>query len=181
MQGVNTFVDAIKVQTWVQGKFNIEENLPTATTRWGEAHIVVTDLDKNEVYYDSATGVNMLGGLNVGKYMITVTVGETEDYMALSDFLIFEVFEKPGLPWWAILLIVIGSLGVVAAVLYILHEKGILQMLTGKAIIAMRTKATVDATIAAVRANKIAEAAKRSLAEAEAREKAEAENADDNQ
>ncbi len=181
LQGVNTFVDAIKVQTWVQGKFNIEENLPTATTRWGEAHIVVTDLDKNEVYYDSATGVNMLGGLNVGKYMITVTVGETEDYMALSDFLIFEVFEKPGLPWWAILLIVIGSLGVVAAVLYILHEKGILQMLTGKAIIAMRTKATVDATIAAVRANKIAEAAKRSLAEAEAREKAEAENADDNQ
>ncbi len=178
LQGVNTFVDALKVQTWVQGKFNAEENLPTATSRWGEAHIVVTDLDKNEVYYDSATGVNVLGDLAVGKYMITVTVGETEDYMALSDFLIFEVFEKPGLPWWAILLIVIGSLGVVAAVLYILHEKGILQMLTGKAIIAMRTKATVDATIAAVRANKIAEAAKRSLAEAEAREKAEAEKAD---
>ena len=77
------------------------------------------------------------------------------------------MFDKDGLPWWAVVLIVAGALGVVAAVFFILHQKGVLQMLTGRFVIAMRARATVDATIAAVRANKVAAEAKKSVAKAE--------------
>ena len=60
----------------------------------------------------------------------------------------------------------------------ILHQKGILQMLTGKVIVSMRTRANVDATLAAIRAAKVAREAQESVAAAKAREAEEAAKAD---
>ena len=48
-----------------------------------------------------------------------------------------------------------------------------LQLLTGRIVVAMRTKATVDATIAAIRANKVAENARKTVALAEEQDKLE--------
>ncbi|MDE6060729.1 MAG: hypothetical protein K2G31_04600, partial [Clostridia bacterium] len=177
LQNTNSWNESIRLQSWVEGKFNIDENLPKADPRWGEAVYEITDLD-GKVYYNSATGLNNLAKAKVGNYKLTVKVSSSANYLELTDSLVFEIFEKPGLPWWAILLIVIGVLAIVAGVLYLLHEKGVLQMLTGKAIIAMRTKATIDATIAAVRANKLAEASKKSIAAAEERDRIEQEQAE---
>lgn len=177
LQNVNSWNESIRLQSWVEGKFNVNENLPTADPRWGEAVYEITDLN-GKVYYNSATGLNNLAKAKVGNYKLTVKVIGNANYQEITDSLVFEIFEKPGLPWWAILLIVVGSLGIVAGVLYVLHEKGVLQMLTGKAIIAMRTKATIDATIAAVRANKLAEASKKSIAAAEERDRLEQEQAE---
>ena len=50
-------------------------------------------------------------------------------------------------------------------------------MLTGKVIVAMRTRANVDATLAAIRANKMARDAEISIAAAKAREAQEASTA----
>ena len=75
------------------------------------------------------------------------------------------------------MIIVLVALGIVALVFAILHQKGVLQMLTGKVILAMRTRANVDATIAAVRAAKVARDAEASIAAAKAREAEEANNA----
>ena len=102
------------------------------------------------------------------------TVAATDDFSGVERTFTFNVFAQ-GLPWWAIVIIVVGALGITALVFFILHQKGVLQMLTEKVIVAMRTKMTVDATIAAVRANKVAEAAKRSVAAAEEEERRKAE------
>lgn len=112
----------------------------------------------------------------MGDYELKAYVVGTDNYYEIAGDGVFNfsVFAKPGLPWWAILLIVVGSLGIVAVVFFILHQKGILQMLTGKVVIAMRARATIDATIAAVRANKVAAQAKVTVAQARAKDAAEA-------
>lgn len=196
MKNTNSWESSLKLESWVEGKFSTKINLPSATPRFAEFALddegnpildenenkvldikyVVTDLNGKE-YYNSETGLNKLAGLKVGDYRLIATIKGCDNYDEFTDSILFKVFAKPGLQWWAILLIVIGALAIAAAVLYILHEKGVLQMITGKAIIAMRTRATLDATIAAVRANKIAEAAKRSVAAAEERDRLEQEKA----
>ena len=160
-RGENYWEKAPSVVTWVQGKYNAEENPINAVSHFaGDLRIVVTAADSGDVVYDSKEGIDRLKTAKVGVYELKATVAGTDDFSELTDTFTFRVFEKAGLPWWAILLIVVGVVGVIALVFFILHQKGVLQLLTGKVIVAMRTKATVDATIAAVRANKLNEDAK---------------------
>lgn len=134
---------------------------------------------------DASSGVdlsdiNLLKGLKAGRYYLSAEVKETANYTGLKTTVLFDVVPN-NLPVWAVILIVVGSLGVVAVVFVILHQKGILQMLTGKVILSMRTRANVDATLAAIRAAKVARDAEASIAAAKAREAeeiAKAENPD---
>lgn len=170
-KGNNSWDENPSIETWIKGKYDPEVNVVAGKSHFGVANIVITDENGN-VVYDSKREINKLGEIGVGMYILTASVAETADYYGLSETIVFNVFPN-GLPWWAVVIIVVGSLGIVAMVFGILHEKGVLQMLTGKVIIAMRTKANVDATIAAVRANRKAREAAESIAEAKAREEAE--------
>lgn len=174
-KGVNTWDagEAPTIQTWIKGKYNPDVNIINAKAKFGETQIVVRNVQTNQVVY--ATDIhgnvitNELASAKVGKYLLTATVARTNNYDALTQTIEFEVFRN-GLPTWAVVLIVVGALGIVALIFGILHQKGVLQMLTGKVIIAMRTRANVDATIAAVRANRVAREAEASIAAAKARE-----------
>lgn len=177
----NEWVVSLGITTWIEGKFGSLEEFPIVVDpKFGTAKIKIVDSNNAEkVYYEGENGTDelkeILAKLEVGNYILTASVEASVDYYALAaDPIVFRVFEKPGLPWWAVLLIVIGSLGVAALILWILHEKGVLQMLTGRIVIAMRTRMTVDATIAAVRANKRAEEARKSVAKAELQDRLEA-------
>lgn len=161
------------IATWITGSYNEDENEITAKSHFGKTKIVVTDEAGNEIY-NSETGVNLFATAEVGIYLITATVDETANYSGLSYTATFRVFEKVGLPWWVTLVVVIAVLLVVGIVLFILSKKGVLQVLSGKMVVAIRAKASADATIAAVKANKAAEEAKAALALAEARERIEA-------
>ncbi len=160
------------VSFWVEGDYDKTENAVLGAARYGTTVIVITDSDDN-IIYDSSKGINKLDGAAAGVYRLSATVEASVNYDALTFSTFVHVFEKPGLPWWAILLIVVGVLMIVALVLLILYKKGVFRLLTGKLVLAIRTKATVDATIAAVRASKVAAASEASRAQAEAREKAE--------
>lgn len=176
-KAANSWTTTPSVKAWVKGAYSESDNAVTATAAFGEVrYVIYLAGDEENVIYDSVNGINNLGGANVGTYVLSAFVSDgSANYTDLSPFMVtFEIFAPEGLPWWAILIIVAGALGVAALVLFILHEKGILQMLTGKVVIAMRTRATIDATIAAIRANKVAERAKISVAEAEARDAEEA-------
>lgn len=168
----NYWETAPSVPTWVTGRYTEEENAVTFKAHYGEhAKIVISAAgDEEDVYFDSENGINRLKEAKAGVYELRVTVAGTNDYDAANYMGSFRVHAEEGLAWWAILLIVVGVLLAVAIVFYILHEKGVLQLLTGKVLLKMRTRATIDATIAAVRANKVAENAKRTVAAARARE-----------
>lgn len=177
VQAANAWAATPSIKAWVKGSYNETDNAITAEALFGEIrYVIYLAGDEENIIYDSANGINNLGKANIGTYVLSAYVSDgSVNYTDLSPYMVtFEIFAPEGLPWWAILIIVVGVLGAAALVLYILHEKGILQMLTGKVVIAMRTRATIDATIAAVRANKVAELAKISIAEAEARDAEEA-------
>ncbi len=159
------------VAFWVEGSYDHTDNAVIGSARFGSVTIVITDSDNN-VVYNSADGTNKLESLGAGTYLLSATVAATENYDELRFSMFVNVFEKPGLPWWGIMLIVIGALAVVAIVLLILGKKGVFTLLTGKLMISIRTKATIDATIAAVRASKVAAESKASVAAAEANDKA---------
>ena len=131
--------------------------------------------DNTKVIYDDKNSIDELASAPVGNYILTVEIADDVkgNFKGISDFLQFRIFEKPGLPWWVTVIIVAGALGAAALVMYILHQKGVLQLLTGRIVVAMRTKATVDATIAAIRANKVAENARKTVALAEEQDKLE--------
>ena len=180
----NYFTTTLGITTWTHGKYDkielAEGEFPLVVgARFGSVVITLTSTQNpDEVLYEGANGTEELGailkGLKAGSYIVTAKVAGTDDFNDLSDFIIFQVFEKDGLPWWAVLIIVVGVLGLVALVLFILHQKGTLQLLFGKVVIAMRAKATVDATIAAVRASKVAAESRKSVAKAEALDRIEA-------
>lgn len=177
----NAWTKKLSISTWISGKYSAEENLIEAQARFGEAHFRIVNVeDENDVIYDDKAGINELADASVGNYILTVEIADdvNGNFKGISDFLQFRIFEKPGMPWWGTVLIVVGALGVAALVLYILHQKGVLQLLTGKIVVAMRTKATVDATIAAIRANRVAENAKKTVALAEEQDKLEQQNKD---
>lgn len=159
--------------SWIVGKYDPDANKLVINAEHGKVNIIVTDMDGKE-YYNSVNGTNKLAECEVGKYMVKAWVDPSADYAKLDErtFMI-EVFEKAGLPWWAVLLIVLGSLAVVALVILILWKKGVIQILTEKAVVAMRNRANVDATIASVRAAKRMEEGKQSVAEAKRRERIE--------
>lgn len=172
----NYWDEAPAVSSWIVGGYDNTENNITAKPHFGGTvnYVIVLAGDGENVIYDSANGIDRLAEAGAGVYELRASVAGTDDYADLVYSLTFRIFEKAGLAWWAILLIVAGSLCLVALVFFILHQKGVLQIITGKVVLAMRTRATVDATIAAVRANKVAEDAKKSVADAEAAEAAEA-------
>ena len=153
------------ISSWTEGAYQVEENQIIANSHFSDdVHIVITLAgQEDKIIYDSKNGIDELAKAKCGFYELKAYVNGTESYDELRYTITFQIFEKPGMPWWGVLLIVLGALALVALVFFILHQSGVLQILSGKFIIAMRTKATVDATIAAVRANKIAEESKRSI------------------
>lgn len=153
------------ISSWTEGAYQVEENQIIANSHFSDdVHIVITLAgQEDKIIYDSKNGIDELAKAKCGFYELKAFVNGTESYDELRYTITFQIFEKPGMPWWGVLLIVLGALALVALVFFILHQSGVLQILSGKFIIAMRTKATVDATIAAVRANKIAEESKRSI------------------
>lgn len=176
LKAINRWVTTPTLASWTAGSYNPDENKVVGeTTLGGEFKIIINVAgDLENVVYDSEKGIDNLSGAGAGLYRVSVVVAETDDFSEISHTFNIRVFERPGLPWWAIVLIVLGSFGVAALVIYILQRKGVLQILTGRIVFAMRTKATVDATIAAIRANKKAEEAKLSLARARAEDAREA-------
>lgn len=162
----NYWDEAPTLESWIVGRYDPELNIISARPHYGtDLRYVITKADdENEILFDSSNGINELAKAKVGLYVLKVSVAGSEDFEGIEGYtFLFNVFEQAGMPWWGTLLIVLGVVAVLAIVMYILHQKGILQLLTGKMIIAIRTRVTVDATIAAVKAQKIAEQSRRSL------------------
>lgn len=176
-KAVNTWKITPGITTWIEGQFNAMDNLPYAEAVEGNdtAIYVITDVNGN-VVYDSANGISNLAKAPAGIYNLTVTipVDVNGNYSELTTItpITFSIYPKAGLPWWAVLALVVGALLVAALMLFILAKLGVFQVLTRKLTVAIRTKATVDATIAAVRANKVAAEARKSVAAAKARDRA---------
>lgn len=144
-----------RIESWVTGEYNGDKNVPIAHAVFGDVRVVITD-KKGKVVYDSLNGTNNLAKLDADTYYLTATVEASENYYELSYSRQFTVFEKFGLPWWAVLLIALGTLAVAALIMLILHKTGVLQLFTEKMVVALRARADTDATIAAVRAGKYA-------------------------
>lgn len=168
----NDWVLVPDVVRWVEGEYDPDENHIVGESLFGSVVFEITDAD-GKVVYDSANGVNLLGSLEAGYYNFTATVEGSDNYNMLPFSKFIRVLEKQGLPWWGTLCITLGALALVAVVILILWKKGVFRLLTDKIVLSIRTKATVDATIAAVRANKVAAASKISVEQAEARDRAE--------
>ncbi|MCH5154602.1 MAG: leucine-rich repeat domain-containing protein [Clostridiales bacterium] len=166
--------DDLVLPGWIVGQYNAKDNPIVVKAAHGKVNIKITDIN-GKVYYDSEKGINKLNDCKVGKYLLTAWVNETDDFAELAPrTFTIEVFEKVGLPWWATLIIVIAALGIAALIIFILWKKGVFEILTEKLMVAIRTRADIDATIAAVRAAKREDEAKRSVKAAEAKERAEA-------
>ena len=164
-RGVNSWNAAPTISSWTEGKFKAE-NLPFAQAMFGNDSLVLVVKDSNgKQVYNSESGLNILKSAKAGVYTLTATVAGTSDYTSLDFSATFVVFEKPGLPWWVTLLIVLGVLLVVALVIFILWKTGVFSILTENVMVKLRTQATVDATIAAIRANKRNEEAKQRVEE----------------
>ncbi len=163
--------DDLKLPSWIVGKYDKKENAIIVNAVYGDVNITVTDINGKE-YYNSTTGLNKLNDCEVGKYLVKAWVDETEDYDALVErTFTIEVLNKEGLPWWATLCIALGAGLLVVLIFLILWKKGVFQFITDKIVVSIRTKASVDATIASVRAAKLMEEGKRSVADAKRRER----------
>ncbi|MDE6029753.1 MAG: hypothetical protein K2F90_05505 [Clostridiales bacterium] len=160
------------IVVWTEGQYK-SVNIPTAKALYGNAHIVIKDEAGKDVY-NTATGVNRLSTAKAGSYTLTATVMGTNDYNGLTYSTMFVVHEKAGIPVWVTVLIVLGALLVVALVILILIKVGVIRLLTDKMMVNIRTQASVDATVAAIRANQKNEEAKQIVAEVKQQEAAEA-------
>lgn len=158
------------IVVWTEGQFK-SINMPVAKPLYGITNIVIKDSDGKDVY-NNVTGVNKLSAAKAGTYTLTATVMGSNDYDGLVYSTVFSVHEKPGIPVWATVLIVLGSLLLVALIIFILIKTGVLRILTAKLMVNIRTQAAVDATVAAVRANKKNEEAKQYVAEFKQKEEA---------
>ena len=159
--------------SWIVGRYDPEVNLIVVNAAHGTVNIIITDIDGNE-YYNSVTGLDNLNELKVGKYLLKAWVEESDDYAELAErTFTIEVFKKVGLPWWATLAITVGALGIAALIIFILWKTGVFQIVTEKIVVALRTRASVEATIASVRAAKRMEEGKKSVAEAKRKERLE--------
>lgn len=175
---------------WTAGKLETTEGLFNAEAEFGGTPILMIyklgengakDIliysNKPEHAVTEFGDINVLKSLKAGRYYLSAEVKGTENYTGLKSTVLFDVVPN-NLPVWAVILIVAGSLGIVAVVFAILHQKGVLQLLTGKVILAMRTRANVDATLAAIRAAKVARESEASVAAAKARDAEEAAKAE---
>ena len=165
--------DDLILPNWVEGRYD-KGNPITIKAEHGTVNFKIVDIDENE-YYNTADAnadlVSVLNSLDVGKYLLVAWVDGDANYYGLLDrTFTIQIFEKPGLPWWAVLLIVAGSLGLAALILFILWKKGVFQLLTRRIFVAIRTSASVEATIASIRAAKMMEEGRKSVEEAKQRE-----------
>ena len=169
----NTWEVSPSVTGWVQGEYTgFSDNIKVAPT-FGNAHIKIVG-DDGKVYYDSENGIDSLADAKAGRYTLTAEVEGTSDYSALDIYtVVFQIFETPGLPWWAILLIVVGALGIAALIIFILWKNGVFQIVTEKFVVAIRTRASVEATMASIRAAKMMEEGRQSIEDAKRRERIE--------
>lgn len=170
---------------WTTGKLDNTDGLMNAESVFGTPILMIYKVGekgaKDTLIYSNLENhantefgdINVLKKLKAGRYYLSAEVKGTDDYTGLKSTVLFDVAPN-NLPIWATILIVAGSLGIVAVVFAVLHQKGILQMLTGKVLLSMRTRANVDATLAAIRAAKVAREAEASIAAAKAREAEEA-------
>lgn len=162
--------DDLKLPSWIVGKYDKKENAIVVNAIYGNVNIIISDINGKE-YYNSTTGLNKLNDCEVGKYLLKAWVEESENFYGIERTFTIEVLEKIGLPWWATLLITVGALLLAALIIFILWKKGVFQILTEKIVVAIRTRASVDATIASVRAAKRMEEGKQSVADAKRRER----------
>ena len=165
---------------WIKGRYSEEENPINIKALYGNVNFKIVNFETNDVYFDSTVNsademVSMLNNIEVGKYMLIAWVDGDANFSGL-DFYTFtiEVFKRPGLPWWGTLLAVIGALAIAALIIFILWKKGVFRVITDKILIAIRTRVSVEATIASVRAAKMAEEGKKSVADAKRKERLEA-------
>ena len=166
----------LELPSWIVGQWNEEDNPIIVSAAHGDVNIKITDIDGNEyyIYENGEVKLNDLNKCKVGKYLLTAWVEESPEFAELAPrTFTIEVFAKPGLPWWATLIAVVGALGVAALIIFILWKKGVFQILTEKIVVALRTRASVEATIASVRAAKRMEEGKKSVADAKRRERLE--------
>ena len=161
------------VNMWTEGEYTEEGGHVLASAAFGVAHILIVD-DNGTVYFDSDNDINKLNKAKAGRYTLTAYVDAGDDYFALDVYtVIFDVFEKPGLPWWVGALIALGALGIAAGIIFILWKTGVFSFVTDKIMVSIRTSATVEATLAAVRAAKMMEEGRQSVEAAKRRERLE--------
>ncbi|MCH5158682.1 MAG: hypothetical protein J1F33_05760 [Clostridiales bacterium] len=174
MQAHNSWAITPSVNAWTEGEFKKTDDHILFASAFGTPHVVIVD-DAGNVVYDNFEQIDRLAKAKAGRYTLTAEVAADSNYYQLELYtVVFSIFEKPGLPWWVTLVVAVGALLIVALVLFILWKKGVFQILTEKIVVSIRTKATVDATIAAVRAAKMAEDGKKSVADAKRRARIEA-------
>ena len=164
---------------WVEGKYNEEDNPIQVNAAHGNVKYRIEDLEGTIVYYIStdteADLVTALNGMKVGTYLLVAWVDGDDNFTALAERTFrIQIFEKPGLPWWVTLIVAVGSLAIAALIIFILWKKGVFRVITDKILIAIRTRVSVEATIASVRAAKMAEEGKKSVADAKRKERLEA-------
>ncbi|MCH5161606.1 MAG: hypothetical protein J1G04_06205 [Clostridiales bacterium] len=102
LEAENRWTDTPKIAAWYFGNYKEEVNLPTAESLHGTPVIVVTARDDEEdVYYNSATGKNLLDSAPVGDYTVTVTVnGAPRMYDGLEEVIFFSIFVNTNLNYW---------------------------------------------------------------------------------
>ena len=177
LQAVNAWVsgsDDVVLPGWVQGKFNPSTNLMAVNAAYGDSVIEVRDIN-GKVYYNSLNPEeNTLNDLKAGKYLLVAWVNGTDNYSALAErTFTIEVMDRVGMPGWVTAVIVVGALVLVAAVILILWKTGVFQIMTEKAVVAIRTRANADAVIASARAAKRMEEGKATAEEAKRKERIE--------
>ena len=171
----------LNIPNWIVGRYDAEneDHAIIIKAQHGVVNFRIEDMGiEGKEYYNSTNSemdlVEALNQMEVGQYLLVAWVDGTNDYDGLAAYTFkFQIFEKPGLPWWAVLLIVIGSLGLAALVIFILWKKGVFQIVTDKILLAIRTRVSVEATIASVRAAKRMEEGRKSVAEAKRKERLE--------
>ena len=170
---INTWEVSPSVTSWIQGEYSKDGNHILVSPVYGEAKVKIVG-DDGKVYYDSENGIDNLASAKAGRYTLTAEVEGTSDYSALDIYtVVFQIFEAPGLPWWAILLIVVAALGIAALIIFILWKRGVFQIVTEKFVVAIRTRASVEATMASIRAAKMMEEGRQSVEDAKRRERIE--------
>ena len=193
----NSWVVTPTVNTWIEGRYDqaeydedgnlLERIIVNPVFGKDHTHVQIFD-DGGTIFYDTDAEGGLYDNLNAakpGRYFLKAWVdpdkfGEENldpilvNYTGLDEFtLIFYVYEKPGLPWWGTLLIAVGTLLFAALIIFILWKKGVFRIVTDKILIAIRTRVSVESTIASVRAMKMMEEGKKSVEEAKRRERLE--------
>ena len=196
LRAQNVWVETPAVEPWRTEGFDSTLNVPKARALFGNVKLeiidsfddviatAVYDYSDEEGYKASVAALaEFMRELRPGTYYMRPTVDGTADYSGLNDnngdmtvkFTVFDaeniIVEGGGMPWWGVLLIVIGSLGLAAAIIAILHATGVLRLLTDKMMASIRARAAIDATIASVRAGRIQAYATHTLAQLGAHDK----------